>query len=87
MRSETKKRRRRSPLPFAAWPSFDVTCISKHRPFSNRGGLLFVAANDRAAYRELARLGWRFQRGKGWLCPRHATTTPERPRDAGKETR
>jgi hypothetical protein len=51
---------------------YDVTCVKHHRPFSNRGGLLFMATSDRSAYRELARIGWRFVRGKGWLCPFHA---------------
>ena len=74
---KTTRKPRRTPI--AAWLSYDVTCIGKHRPFDNDGGLLFAAPNDRAAYRELARLGWRFVRGKGWYCPKHSRAALRAP--------
>ena len=52
----------------AEWLNYDVTCIRRN----GHDGLYFAAANDRAAYRELARIGWRYVRGEGWLCPTHA---------------
>lgn len=67
------KRKRATRRPFPDWPSYDVTCIVGGRaPRNCDGGLLFVAPSDRGAYRELARLGWHFKRGKGWVCPKHS---------------